>query len=477
MQCVKHVARARAACERRRSRAGTGTISAIGAALVFAFASHAGATTFRPDPSFGTGGTLVLEHPGVSRDVAVQSSGRLVVLAADETQQLVLGLSPDGAPDTSFGDGGVTALPGTASWNYGGPGRVVVDDGDRIVVSGRTADATLFVARLLADGTPDVSFGDEGMTEPPQAQCLTDWCRPGPSALALDQQGRILVATTWEDAAGTGIALLRVTRDGMLDATFGSGGVARAPSAQYDRPGGIAIAADGRIFAVATRVSAGGIETGMVLAAFTPDGAIDASFAHGGTVVVTLPGGGSATDVALDARGRLVVVGSGHPAGATETDVMVQRWLPSGTLDRSFGARGIAFGGATDFGRPSEASGTAVDIAPDGTIIATGYAQPSEVISPCAFFQRTALATFSASGAPGAHNTNVAPGAGFSGTTLLADGALVGVATRFPPCHVLVDPPVPVLVRLLPIPDPTTPPGPVRIRPRGSTIVPGGLAR
>lgn len=478
MHCVEHVPDGRVAHTSRRSQVGPIAAAAIAALLLVA--RSAGAVTFVADPAFGIDGSIDTGFAGVARDVAVQATGRIVVLSADGVESMALAFRPDGTPDPSFGDDGVTRLPGTHSWSTASGARILVDPDDRIVLSGETADGALYVARLLSDGALDPSFGDGGVAVPAeQPVCTTDHCARGTRAIARDAQGRIVVAAAYDDAAtsGTGIALLRVDDDGMLDATFGSAGVARAQPSQFDRPGGIAIAADGRIFAVATRVSADWEELGGVVAAFTGDGTPDDRFAHDGGTFLPLPGGGTLIDVAVDARGRPVVVGTGHPGGGTRTDLMVQRWLPSGVLDRTFGVHGFAFGGATDFGRPSKASGNAIHVLPDGTILATGSATASEHPSPCAIYFKTAVGTFSASGVPGAGNTRRAPGEGFAGTTLSSDGALLGVGSRFPPCHVVDQPPRIVLSRLVPVAAPTPSRDPVRIRPRGTGLVPGTTAR
>ena len=75
-----------------------------------------------PDPSFASGGFLLLELPGITlanpQTLAIDRSGRIVFGAAfatttavpREVTQQVIRLAPSGALDTSFGSGGVVAL-------------------------------------------------------------------------------------------------------------------------------------------------------------------------------------------------------------------------------------------------------------------------------------------------------------------------------------------------------------------------------
>ncbi len=156
-------------------------------------------------------------------------------------------------------------------------------------------------------------------------------------------------------------------RPGELDSSFGAGGVAIAPTAEaFGSAQGIAIQADGRIVAIGrTRTDPG--PDSIVVARFLPDGTLDPSFGGTGVVVETFPPGTAhATDVAIQADGRVVVIGTAGLEGAQ--DVVLLRYLTDGALDVTFGVGGVA---VTDLGGDDFGTALAFDV--DGNIVATEW--------------------------------------------------------------------------------------------------------
>lgn len=139
------------------------------------------------------------------------------------------GLLPNGSLDTSFGVGGTRVV----SFDQGGTNFDATlasarqSDG-RIVMAGRATGPTgedIAVARLLADGTPDASFGTGGRVLIPLD--LTPGGNDAVRAIAIQQDGRIVLAGSAELQPGgsTAAVILRLLPDGGLDPSFGSGGV------------------------------------------------------------------------------------------------------------------------------------------------------------------------------------------------------------------------------------------------------------
>src|SRR5262245_37978532 len=122
---------------------------------------------------------------------------------------------------------------------------------------------------------------------------------------------------------------------GDLDPAFGSR--MTAIGTLNDHASGLAIDASNRLVAVG--YSNQGTEDFAVVR-YTADGALDPSFGPVTSGRVTTPvGTGSdvARAVAVDASGRIVVVGS---TVGTDSDFAVVRYQASGTLDYSFGFNG-----------------------------------------------------------------------------------------------------------------------------------------
>ena len=211
-----------------------------------------------------------------------------------------------------------------------------------------------------------------------------------PAAVAVQQDGSVIVAgSRYVAGSGTKAVVAKLTPQGQLDTTFGAGGVATAQwYGSTDFATGVAVTADGKIvisgFAGLAGPVPGGDMSDMGVARFNADGTLDTSFGGGDGVAVVnvsygLAGGADAAyGVALDAQGRVVLVGSINYKASTE-DVWwaggfaAARLLPDGSPDASFGTGGMVI---TLFAQPEstpQCSATAVQVLDDGDLLASGY--------------------------------------------------------------------------------------------------------
>jgi uncharacterized delta-60 repeat protein len=214
------------------------------------------------DTSWGDAGHAFADFGQTSdfaNGVATQTLGsttRIVTVgAADvgdfEFYAAVSRHDPDGSVDASFNGGTpvLTRFGGTASFGTA----VAVDNQQRIVILGHGTvpgrDA-LGVARYLADGTLDSSFGTGGTV------LLGDLNDPASSepneayselSLAIDSGNRIVIGGTGFAGTGTNMYVIRLTEGGFMDGSFGQGGVARTDIRANDYAGGLAIDAAGNI--------------------------------------------------------------------------------------------------------------------------------------------------------------------------------------------------------------------------------------
>jgi uncharacterized delta-60 repeat protein len=149
-------------------------VSVVAALAAYAFPSTVSAATGDLDQSFGTGGTTISDF-GVDNnpfDLAVQRDGKIVVVGGassfPENDVVVARYRRDGTLDKQFG------VEGSVILDLGGhdeaDGVAVQRDG-KIVVVGYTADSSqgflehphFAVVCFNSDGTPDLSFGDDGI--------------------------------------------------------------------------------------------------------------------------------------------------------------------------------------------------------------------------------------------------------------------------------------------------------------------------
>ena len=109
---------------------------------------------------------------------------------------------------------------------------------------------------------------------------------------------------------------------------------------------------------------------GVPRLAFAAAGALDKTFNGTGIVVTDVPGGfDSATGVALDSVGRLVVAGTVNNPAPAKDDFALARYLPTGALDTTFGGSGTGMV-VTDLGDWDRASAVAIDS--QGRIVVVG---------------------------------------------------------------------------------------------------------
>ena len=236
-----------------------------------------------------------------------------------------------------------------------------------------------------AEGVLDTSFGTSGKA----SVSFTTWDDVG-RAVGVQKDGKIVIAGyTGNSNATTSMdfALVRYAKDGSLDSTFGSAGKVTtdftnaARGVSLDKAYAMAIQSDGKIVAVGS--AAGDVD--FAVARYNTDGSLDTSFASGGkytTYSLNSPtyyfSGGSATGVALQADGKIVVVGyiynSPQHLSSNQYDFVVMRFNTSGTLDSSFGSGGVkvvAVGPGYDFDYAR-----AVAIQSDGKIVIAGSSGP-----------------------------------------------------------------------------------------------------
>src|SRR5262245_20016745 len=143
--------------------------------------------------------------------------------------------------------------------------------GTSLVVAFVVLIVSLRAAR--ADGDLDVTFGNGGRVQ----SDLGFQAR----ALAMQPDGKIIVGGEGEFS----FAIARYNPDGTLDLTFGSGGkVSPDISFSYASVRALSIQADGKILAAGEAISVSPRSYGALLARYTSNGVLDATFGTDGKV-------------------------------------------------------------------------------------------------------------------------------------------------------------------------------------------------
>ncbi len=190
----------------------------------------------------------------------------------------------------------------------------------------------------------------------------------GAAAIVRQPDGKIVAVGANESSPlppGLAFGLARYKPDGSLDPSFaGDGKQATEFGGRGGAYEGVALQPDGKIIAVGRT---GGPNPEFALARYLPNGSLDPSFSGDGKQTTGFGGDGEANGVAIQADGKIVVVGNGGPDARGDVDFALARYNPNGSLDRSFSGDGKQ---TTDFGGNDFASGVAVQA--NGRIVAVG---------------------------------------------------------------------------------------------------------
>ncbi|MDX9668930.1 MULTISPECIES: hypothetical protein [unclassified Pseudomonas] len=175
--------------------------------------------------------------------------------------------------------------------------------------------------------------------------------------LALDPQGRVLVAAKVGTANGSCFGLARMLADGSADLGFGvQGSVIGEFAPGFEAMGAkVQVLADGRILLAGLHYE-NAHRSLPALALFNTDGSPDTSFGDNGRQVVRLPGdlsigsrdiwlppgisGAEACDIAVQDDGHILLIANHHFELADHAGMLI-RLTPDGALDASFNGRGF----------------------------------------------------------------------------------------------------------------------------------------
>ena len=251
------------------------------------------------DDSFGADGVVTFwgERDGIT--ILVQLDGKIVVVGRTYEQAVVYRFCADGSLDPTFGDNGIYRDESVYPTSFQA---AALQPDRKIVIAGISAgDWKLYAARLNADGTLDDTFGDNGTVRFQRDRYYIDiaW------SLLIQRDGKIVIGGDSRSSSSSIAMLLRLQTDGVIDDTFGQGGVSLLGTTQNEFAThwfSIVPQPDGKI------VSFGDSEYyGVIIGRYEPNGTLDETF--GTTGIVRFPGDIEAYQGALQPDGKIIVTG------------------------------------------------------------------------------------------------------------------------------------------------------------------------
>ncbi len=316
--------------------------------------------------------------------LAAQPDGKIVAVGTYATgitktpaQMAVIRYNADGSLDTTFHGGTmVTIGVPTESWQAQ-------------AVTVRPLDGTIYVAGVSYDPTTPgkrYAVATVSATGTVQNSVTLPFYSGETWGLAVQPDGSLLLGGDTNSYTSTAddFSAMRFNTYGALDPTFGGGTVpAVSLSPGSDIGYALLLQPDGKVIVAGTS-NVGSSTSHFAAIRFTSAGVLDPTFGTGGIVQTALPGSfEQAHAAALQPDGKIILAGSVSPAGATASaanDFALIRYNTDGTLDPTFGTNGMVI---RDFGGDDRISSLAVE--PDGIIVAAGMggsaASPTTILA------------------------------------------------------------------------------------------------
>jgi uncharacterized delta-60 repeat protein len=333
------------------------------------FAQNAGMI----DASFGDAGKVIIDNgfTDLFTDVEVQDDQKIVAVgisydASWNALTKVYRFLPDGSPDMTFANEGVFTYSLNNEANV--YGCVIKDDG-KILMTGSTTDYNdyrILLIQLNSDGTLDNMFGDNGVVVQkigPDMNFFEDHSY----ALTLQEDGMILVAGKSYNIDFQFVpVVVRFTENGVLDTTFGTNGVASVPVIDVENDFDcLVIQDDGKIVAsghYATEL----LQFAMLVARFNADGTLDSNFGEDGMFIQTYGADAEGFGISLTPNNDIVVAGF-TASPSYNFDMLLMQLDSDGVLDSNFGDNGFVISDLAQYD-----VGSALHIQPDGKILVAG---------------------------------------------------------------------------------------------------------
>jgi uncharacterized delta-60 repeat protein len=352
-----------------------------------------------PDPDFGDGGmvrTKVSDFTDITTTSLLLEDGSLLVtgnytskkeeFSDDDRDVFLARYLPNGQLDPTFGNAGIATISISSGTDF--PYGISQQEDGKLLLGGsyyNGRNAYPFLARFLADGTPDPEFGGNGhMVYHKELNGAGINIR----SIRLQPDRKIVMLGTDPGPGGVGnkLFLMRFAADGQVDSSFADQGILFLPLEQNGAYATQMLSQAGGRLIIGLYFYLPGDDPDLqtlALIRVNYNGTLNESFGSGGIKYLSLPGNLLYLDALFQqADGKFLLSGEYRPLGQPYSDIFLMRLLPDGSRDATFGVNGLTVHAVGPYTEGSRM----ISQQADGKILATGRYNLSNDISDYKIF-------------------------------------------------------------------------------------------
>lgn len=211
----------------------------------------------------------------------------------------------DGSLDNSFSNDGkqIIACPESINQDQDVAYSIVIQKDGKIVVAGYAAIENICVVRLNNNGTLDNSFSGDGIST------ISFGNDANVKSVVIQSDGKIVVAGSFYNGKNNDLFIARLNNDGTIEESFVKEGIqACSIGSGNDYGNAVALQKDGKIIVAGS--SGNGINYDFAVVCFNKDGTLDDSFSNDGIQTTDIRFGNDyGNSVAIQKDGKIVVAG------------------------------------------------------------------------------------------------------------------------------------------------------------------------
>ena len=304
-------------------------------------------------------------------DMARDAQGNIYICGTayvtfDHSDVLLARLLPNGTPDDTFGTNGVQTY--TVGTGDAEAQSIVIQDDGKIILAGRAGFGDLadaLVMRIKDNGAADGAFGDAGILMTAAYSGNED----GFYGVDLLADGAVVTAGyAVVNFLGRAVVAMIDTNGVFVDSFDGDGVLELGlPGTEHQC---WSIIGEEQSMIVCGHVQVDPSNRDLFVARVKTNGVTDISYGTNGITITDVDQNDVAYDIAKQMDGKVVVCGTTGSFGFfVPRDVVVVRYTASGQIDDTFGTGGTT---VTNI-QPDFDDANGVDIQPDGKILACGF--------------------------------------------------------------------------------------------------------